>query len=51
LNVANNHLKNLPESIGNLTNLKYDIDAYANPLQSLPESAVNLPVKIRWNKE
>ena len=51
INLIGNNLTSLPESIGNLVNLKYDIDAYANPLKSLPKSAANIPVKICWDKE
>jgi Leucine-rich repeat (LRR) protein len=43
-----NNLTGLPESIGNLSALKYHIDIYDNPLKSLPDSVSKLRVDINW---
>jgi Leucine-rich repeat (LRR) protein len=51
INLIGNNLMTLPESIVNLSGLKYDIDAYANPLKILPKGVSKLPVKILWDGE
>ncbi|WP_442948968.1 hypothetical protein [Nostoc sp.] len=48
LELINNQLTGLPDSIGNLSGLKNSILLYGNPLKSLPESLFNLPLEIAW---